>query len=602
MKKTVIVLAAAAAVIASSIAGGAWAQVGNPLVDPNSVRQGTTNGKLEVTPNGNPYDGGVIVLGESASLDFVLRNGTNRAVRLRDVRPVGVANGVVDVVEGACVGRDVMPGASCSVVLEVKPDRLGSVRFSVLFETEGSGGDNLIRLPVTAMVQQQQDSKGKGQELRDLEMEKSVEFGKVPGLRVIFVRNAGLDPVRISSVTIPGTERSGFSIRRSKCPQNVDLLPAQQCAIEVMWDPRPGVSGRGDLVVSHSGPRQIVRTELQGTVEGGSIVSVEELAFEDVPAVRAVVFKNGTQSTLVFGDARVSGDERSGFRVQSSDCRTLERDATCSVLVEWRPSAGAFGSGDLLLPYKEGTTEKVRRVSLRGLVKVEDLVAAPASLDFGAGRSVRVIVLTNRSGATLQIRDVTVSGGSASGMRVTNNECLGMQELAPGGACSLWVEWSGERSSYGVADLLVAHSGPSKALRIELRGQPGAVKGPEPMSAPQAPAVVPATGGASKPAAPPTGAAQAVPAATGNAAAVGAAGLSWRVTSAVWGERYTLSDGTRFFVAREGGVVEIDGERWIVRRVGTRREVELRSSASPTAEPVRVGFGPFERQGAGGKK
>jgi hypothetical protein len=100
-----------------------------------------------------------------------------------------------------------------------------------------------------------------------------------------------------------------------------------------------------------------------------------------------------------------------------------------------------------------------------------EIEAFPADLDFGTVTTteplVRSLALRNNTGTAISIQNINLAASPSSGFSMSAGNCT---DLRPGQACVATVTWVPTNSGLVEGVVVIAHDGPSGAMRIGLKG------------------------------------------------------------------------------------------------------------------------------------
>ncbi|SMF39654.1 type II and III secretion system protein [Azospirillum oryzae] len=208
----------------------------------------------------------------------VWKNTGGRPVRVRRTEVTSDADTRVKVVSDECSDRDIGPGASCALKIEVVGTRRGVLRASVALQHDtGIGAVNLKGEVVDSAAR----LSTAGPEPKDLEPgSKELRFASLPAERVVALSNRSDTSLAVAKVRLIGGEQAGMRVVEDGCSELTGLKPGQSCMVVVSYAP-PAVTGNvgADLLVVHSGPSRqlVVPVSGQGAGEGEDGANVVNL-------------------------------------------------------------------------------------------------------------------------------------------------------------------------------------------------------------------------------------------------------------------------------------------------------------------------------------
>ena len=242
----------------------------------------------------------------------------------------------VTVLHDGCSGREIGPGGTCAVKLQIVGHRRGPIRASVALEHEAGIAAVQIRATVEDAMARLSTP---GPVPRDLEVAtKPPLFGAVPAQRAIVLANRSDSELAIGEVRMVGGELAGFAVAEDGCSEQQALKPGQNCVVVVRFTP-PAVSGpvNADLVVLHNGAtRQLV---LPVSGQGGDGETTLASSDVELPSVPVAVMREGGSSPVltppVGGSAGRGASGPAGLRLVGvfDDGRRLVEDGSAGVRV-----------------------------------------------------------------------------------------------------------------------------------------------------------------------------------------------------------------------------------------------------------------------------
>lgn len=260
------------------------------------------------------------------------KNSGGRPVRVRGRDLTFDADTRVKVTSDECADRDIAPGASCAVKIEVTGTRRGLLRASVALQHDtGVAAVNLKGEVVDSAAR----LSTAGPEPKDLEpAAKELRFAALPAQRVVALSNRSDTSLAVAKVRLIGGEQAGMRVVEDACSELEGLKPGQSCMVVVSYSP-PAVTGAvgADLLVTHSGPSRqlVVQVSGQGAGEGedgGNVVNLP-------PVPESVMYGGASSGGIAPGGIAPVKPAAGGLRlvgVQGS--RRLVDDGTGTRAVE----------------------------------------------------------------------------------------------------------------------------------------------------------------------------------------------------------------------------------------------------------------------------
>ncbi len=224
-----------------------------------------------------------------------------------------------------------------------------------------------------------------------------------------------------------------------------------------------------------------------GKLAGPLLASPSAVDFGGVPLnqsiQKSITVTNLDRNTVSFGGnpARLRNGNQA-FTVNSTTCRTLVRDATCTVTVSFRPQAPAAASDVIDLSYT-GAIRSPLAIPVAGsgvLAGAQPQISlAPAGMSFGDVRLrtavTKRLTVTNSGSAPLSVTSITTSdaalGADAAQYRILGENCTTEgRSLAIGGTCSADVSFAPFTTGQHPATLTLASNVSSGVTTVALTG------------------------------------------------------------------------------------------------------------------------------------
>jgi len=145
---------------------------------------------------------------------------------------------------------------------------------------------------------------------------------------------------------------------------------------------------------------------------------------------------------------------------------------TCSIQVAFAPKS--LGPGSATLTINSDASNNPVSVPLSGTgVNPPTASVSPASINFGSvfigtGNSTPTVTVSNTGGVTLHINSVAVAG-DPDFFTLANN-CVGGTGVAPGGSCTIQMEFQPHSAGPGSATLTIGSDGSNGLVSVALSG------------------------------------------------------------------------------------------------------------------------------------
>ncbi|HTV22590.1 MAG TPA: choice-of-anchor D domain-containing protein, partial [Polyangiaceae bacterium] len=374
-------------------------------------------------------------------------------------------------IQNGCA-RDVAPGASCELRVQLVPSDAGERAATLVLSSE-TGGDAQVALVGLGLA---------GGALMMAPVAGSFEdFG---GARV------GSTEEETFSILNPGEVASGplrFRSSRSEfaliapgegdcIPEQTSLAAGESCTVRLAFTP----SERGPLEATLTGASDGAGAASLTLVGRGLLpatlrASVPALDFAGVvlgsSARRNVSFENAGDEPLTSSGARLQPEGAGGFSISNSDCgegASIEGGASCSVQLEFRPpTVGDELTAEVVAG--GGEEGQAATVPLRGIGLAPGALAvsalAPGDDDFGdvllGASSERRFQIQNPSAQPSGVLDFALSEGFALAdpASAEAGECVpGSTSLVDGEVCTVRVQFAPSRRERFAGSLTVSSS------------------------------------------------------------------------------------------------------------------------------------------------
>jgi Ca2+-binding RTX toxin-like protein len=258
----------------------------------------------------------------------------------------------------------------------------------------------------------------------------------------VVVTNSGTAPLTVSgaSITPAGTP---FSVSSNGC--TAPVAPAGTCTIQVAFAPTTGTVQAATLNIAHDAAGSPTSVNLSGTGVAAPAASVNltTLAFGTrntgtTTPLSVVVTNNGAANLVVSGATIAPAGQ--GFTVASNGCGTVLPGASCTVTVNFAPTAVGARAATLSIAHNAGTALSV---SLTGTGQAPPVAAptlvTPATVAFGTRRlntnTTQNVRLTNNGPGAITLAANALS--TSAPFSATLGNCPAT--LAAGRSCNLSV-------------------------------------------------------------------------------------------------------------------------------------------------------------------
>ena len=433
----------------------------NMTLDATLVDLGTQAVGIAGTPR-------TLTVGNSGAAELVVSALTLRGLHSADI-----------VMAGSCqAGTRVVPGASCTVTLALKPAAVGTRSATLELASNTPTGTATVSLqgegvavpaPIVALSRP------------------ALGFGRVTlatptAARTVTLSNAGSAVLGISDIQSSSTE---FTVMHD-CPAS--LAAGARCTVGVSYQPAAAANAAERVLIrsnAFSSPNSIVLTGL-GVTTVLPVLAWSETATElDFGSVAVGQSSNTLTYTLnnqgpgevAVSSLALTGSAPEAYSIAGGSCSgggvRLAQGASCTVLLQFVPEVAGPRKATLLVA-SEGSNPPELLLSGTGSASttptptptpnptptptptpgtpttVSPFAADRATLDFRAtvvrtgGRSDPLSLrITNRSTATATIRSASTSSGFVLDSHSATDACRGVPwTLPPGTSCTLAVSFA----------------------------------------------------------------------------------------------------------------------------------------------------------------
>ena len=411
--------------------------------------------RLEVSPS--DVDLGRVTTGFPARARVLVRNAGDSPLARPAISWAEGSAPEIAIIQDRCE-RDVAPGQSCEVRIQVVPVQAGELQGQLHVESApGAFGPNIADVGVVAL----------GLTAGDLVLAPLTgSFEDYGGVLVGGAEEGTFtltNPSSVATGTLQiGVNRSEFTLlepEEGDCiPGTTSLDPGQSCNVRLAFAPGARGSVDATLTIASDGAGSVSLTLAgRGLMPGVLKTSTAALDFEGVligqSATRAATFANAGDEPLQLSAVSLTPDSAEGFAIGQSDCSPdapLEGGKSCSVEVMLRPPrAGEPLTGQLVLS-QVGAAEPLGIPATGVGLLPGALEATPAKEgedgfgDVLVGETLeRTLVIANPGAQPSGVLELSVSEGFEIVAPPAPGECVsGTTSLVDGQTCSVRVRFS----------------------------------------------------------------------------------------------------------------------------------------------------------------
>ena len=304
---------------------------------------------------------------EGAAQEIVVVNSGSATLSVRGAKARGAAAPSFRVKTIGCRGKEVAPGADCSIRVAFAPGAVGNSAAEI--EIEPSDGLEPLRAAVTGT------GIAAGLELSSTRLDWGTVALGGGDARALTVRNSGTATLTISRLRIGGAAADDYRTGGIGCQLENGLAPGESCRIAFLF--APGAAGErvAEVEVHHNGTGSPDRVELRGRGEQprpAFRAEPQRLQFARTPVggrsdIATVELRNPGTAWLPLHGVSVQGDHAADFELVAGSCTGASRLAPggdCSVGVRFTPREA--GARRAIVSIRHGADGDPGVVELRG--------------------------------------------------------------------------------------------------------------------------------------------------------------------------------------------------------------------------------------------
>jgi hypothetical protein len=333
------------------------------------------------------------------------------------------------------------PGLSCKITIDVTPTTTGSQPGSATLIYNVSGNSTMVDVPITLA----------GVSYEPVAIVPSpasfpTSFVGVPSAIVpIKIKNLQSIALKISAITVGGTDPGDFSIQSNLCPTAPATVPANSsCTVNMIFTPAASGGRTATLSVADDALGSPQSITLKG--DGNAPLKVSPLSIISyqsnvgvTSAYRTVTITNQTTNSINLTAFNVTGD----FQQTATTCGAalpyaLPGGASCNVTINFAPTIGGTRGGQLQVVDNAATSPQV--INLQGqasnpLTLSQPALVYSAQLVNTTSTPAKVMTLINHESESESF-SLTPSGPFSA----TTNCTTGT--IAANSSCTLYVNYS----------------------------------------------------------------------------------------------------------------------------------------------------------------
>jgi hypothetical protein len=391
----------------------------------------------------------------------------------------------------ACTAQAINPGAFCSFEVGFGPSIVGPEGASISFSDDATGTPQVIEL---------KGQGGSGNQPLAVPAPMNFDFGAVSTGKVslpalIKLRNNGMGPLDLTSVTLAGTDKLQFvsPFPGDSCVPGTIVQTSGACALTVTFSPTATGSFHAEIDFTDNsggvpGVTQVVLLTGKGTLPAVANVSPAALDFGNQTigtssGAQAVTLASTGTAALNITGIDIMGSNAADFAIVAAGTNpcptgsgTLVIGASCSVQVEFSPQSTGVKAASLT--FTDNASATPQTVALGGTaVAAAAVQVSPTTWTFpgqseGTPSAAKQFTVMNSGGSTVSIV-IAVAGPNSLDFLETDN-CSGAKGLAPGSSCLVNVSFDPgvlpPSQSARAASMTIAYGGAGTQLTVPLSG------------------------------------------------------------------------------------------------------------------------------------
>ncbi|MFZ0304708.1 MAG: choice-of-anchor D domain-containing protein [Terracidiphilus sp.] len=361
-----------------------------------------------------------------------------------------------------CVNQSIAPGSSCAIQVEFIPSAIGARSGVLTFFSNLYGGQLQLSLSGTGTASGVVTLSPNPLSFGKFEVGSSTQLP-------VTAANSSNTSISITSLTISGP----FAIATNACGTTA-LAASADCQIQVDFNPTATGAATGTLTLVDGAGTQSIQLTGTGLGAATDALTPTSLSFVDTQVGQA-----SSQQTVTLTNSggvpltSISVSVSNGFEVSNGCTTELAANSSCSLQVEFAPTAAGSLSGTLTV----SDILRTQTVALSGIGLAPGVIAvSPTSLTFtnqqpGVASAPQTLRVTNTGGASIANIDLAFTGAAASSYSLGANTCGAL--LAAGASCAAQVIFtpSGVGSVTAVLNISSSTLG-VQAVPVALNGSP----------------------------------------------------------------------------------------------------------------------------------
>jgi hypothetical protein len=404
---------------------------------------------------------GDVAVGSVGSVSATITNTSSIPLTVRGYKLQNVVHNNFKITQNTCPAP-VLPGGSCDLVANFKPQRTGSASATLSVSMLLAGSHDTLVSRQTTLSGDGVTVNGKAP-LFELT---PINFGTVTvgttATGSVVLTNTSARNETFDKDVITSDSSGAYAVTSNNCPS--PIASGSSCDLTITYSPAAAVTHNATLVVTvtHLNAKLVeVESSAQASLTGQGANPSFSFATTRWPNTtvgatsdNVVTVTNTSLVALNYDTASFQGADASNWTLIGSACTgPIAPSGSCDLDVAFSPRVQGVQSATfqvtLDLTVRAHTQDITLRTALTGKgVLPTFTITAPSLASTPKGVSVSgQTTLTNTSNVSLTYDGYGFTGANASDFAVTGTTCSGL--IAPSGSCDLTVQFTPSASSAG---------------------------------------------------------------------------------------------------------------------------------------------------------
>ena len=288
-----------------------------------------------------------------------------------------------------------------------------------------------------------------------------------------------------SSISAMSVSTSG-DFARSGGTCGTTVATGTSCTVQIAFTPTASGARSGQLSIAHNNTLTPISIALSGTGANGTVqapianisplsITLAATAIGSTSAVQNISVSNSGNAPLAISALTLSNP--ADFSIAGGNCSpggSVAADASCTVSVAFKPSAGALGtrSGNLTITHNATGSPGVVSLSGNATAAAAPVASMTASLAFGSvnlgtSSAAQTATLSNTGNAPLLLG--SLSTGSTE-FTLNGGSCVANGSVAVGANCTVNVGFTPLTAGARSASLVITHNASGGSSSTSLSG------------------------------------------------------------------------------------------------------------------------------------